>query len=1082
MADRRVPATYPTIAAAVAASATGDTVVVAAGYAGGESVTVTVDNLLFDVPSGVAGIVLTADAGVATIRLAGGSSITVVDNDAANVIVGNAGDNLFHAGAGNDQLDGGAGYDTVSYAFASRAVAVDLLAGTASGPQIGSDVLLNIEGVTGTFFADTITGNGADNLVQAGEGADTVDGGAGNDRLYGNDGDDHLQGGDGQDLLVGGRGNDQLDGGAGLDAASYEDSTSGVTVDLLNGTASDGFGTTDTLTSIEAVYGSSQADTLILGNTGGYAYGRGGDDTITGGNGDDEIYGGAGSDHIDGGAGTDTVNYFDDGNNGFDPLRSIGVKVDLLAGTARDNGRSTDTLIGIENVTGSSLADSLAGDNGANVLNGGAGDDKLVGNGGGDALYGGDGTDVMQGGDGDDSLIGGSGDDRLDGGAGRDVAVYADAAAAVTVDLLAGTAVDGRGGTDTLVRIESAIGGRFGDTIRLGKVAGSAYGRAGDDVLTGGSGDDELNGGSGADTLNGGAGGIDTANYLDDGFDTAGPGTRGVTVDLSAGTARDSWRNSDILVGIENVVGSAFDDLITGGDGRNRLSGGLGDDRLNGGAGNDELAGGSGDDKLNGDDGDDRLSGGAGNDQLIGGNGLDAAVYETAAGTVTVNLLTRTASDGLGGSDTLKDIEGAIGGRFGDTLILGKVSGYAYGRGGDDSLVGGIGNDELIGGSGADAIDGGAGIDTVSYLDDGLDSAGPALGNVTVNLATGTATDGWGNIDTLVGIENVTGSSLRDTIVGDGGSNLLRGGRGIDSLYGGDGDDALSGGWDSDVLDGGAGFDVVLYDDAIRGVTVNLLTRVATDDSGGTDSLIDVEGVVGSQYADTLVLGAVRGIAVGRAGDDTLTGGAEGDALHGGSGKDKIDGGGGIDTVVYLDDGLDGVGVSLGGVTVDLGRNRATDNWGNTDKLANVENVVGSSFGDSLAGNTAANLLEGLAGNDRLDGKDGADVLKGGDGEDTFAFTTTLGLGNVDAILDFVSGIDHIELGKSAFRALDPGVLPDIAFIQAAAAVTADQHILYDATTGTLSYDADGSGARAAIVFAVLAPGQTLTAGDFKVV
>jgi Ca2+-binding RTX toxin-like protein len=116
-------------------------------------------------------------------------------------------------------------------------------------------------------------------------------------------------------------------------------------------------------------------------------------------------------------------------------------------------------------------------------------------------------------------------------------------------------------------------------------------------------------------------------------------------------------------------------------------------------------------------------------------------------------------------------IESAMGGRFDDTLVLGKRAGFAFGRAGNDTLTGGSANDELNGGSGADFIDGGAGVDTVNFMDDGYDSAGAGTKGVNVNLGTGKARDNWGKLDTLANVENVTGSGLGDALTGDAGRN-----------------------------------------------------------------------------------------------------------------------------------------------------------------------------------------------------------------------------------------------------------------------------------------------------------------------
>lgn len=147
---------------------------------------------------------------------------------------------------------------------------------------------------------------------------------------------------------------------------------------------------------------------------------------------------------------------------------------------------------------------------------------------------------------------------------------------------------------------------------------------------------------------------------------------------------------------------------------------------------------------------------------------------------------------------------------------------------------------------------------------------------------------------------------------------------------------------------------------------------------------------------------------------------------------------------------------------------------------------------DVLRGSLLADTIDGLAGNDRIDGRDGNDVLHGGRGRDTltggtgkddFVFDTRLGSGNVDTIRDFEPGSDRIVLDHAVFTKLDKGDLPTGAFETAAAASGPDVRIVYDSTTGTLSYDADGSGSDAvAAAFATVAAGLVLAASDFWVV
>jgi len=135
-----------------------------------------------------------------------------------------------------------------------------------------------------------------------------------------------------------------------------------------------------------------------------------------------------------------------------------------------------------------------------------------------------------------------------------------------------------------------------------------------------------------------------------------------------------------------------------------------------------------------------------------------------------------------------------------------------------------------------------------------------------------------------------------------------------------------------------------------------------------------------------------------------------------------------------------------------------------------------------LTGNEFGQRLSGNAGDNVLDGRGGADVLASGFGADTFVFSTALGNGNVDRLTDF-SSADTIQLSAEIFSALSPGALRADAFkdVGTGGTVDASDRIVYDSRTGALSYDADGSGAGAAVQFATLDNRAALNAGDFVV-
>ena len=288
-------------------------------------------------------------------------------------------------------------------------------------------------------------------------------------------------------------------------------------------------------------------------------------------------------------------------------------------------------------------------------------------------------------------------------------------------------------------------------------------------------------------------------------------------------------------------------------------------------------------------------------------------------------------------------IENAIAG-FGNDVVIGNSA--------VNRLEGRAGDDILEGGAGADTLDGGAGNDTVAYT-------GSNTG-VGVRLSTNAGRSGHAEGDTLISIENITGSAHVDNLGGDTGANVLNGGPGNDGLWGSGGDDILIGGPGADRFHGGSGQDTADYTDSPAGVTVRLhnlaaaggdaegdsfetLLDVAYTDADGvaqTESLPDVENLTGSAYNDVLA---------GDRRDNVLDGGPGGDTLYGGPGGGD----------------------------------------------------------DVLVGNGGDDRLFGGQGNDRLDGGAGNDRLAGGPGADVFVFAPGNG---ADAITDFADSEDRIDL------------------------------------------------------------------------
>jgi Ca2+-binding RTX toxin-like protein len=162
--------------------------------------------------------------------------------------------------------------------------------------------------------------------------------------------------------------------------------------------------------------------------------------------------------------------------------------------------------------------------------------------------------------------------------------------------------------------------------------------------------------------------------------------------------------------------------------------------------------------------------------------------------------------------------------------------------------------------------------------------------------------------------------------------------------------------------------------------------------------------------------------------------------------------------------------------------------------LTNVENIVGTQFGDAMTGDAAANSFSGGSGDDTLNGNTGNDSLSGGDGNDflegsagndsmtggagadRFVFRVT-GSANADRVSDFASGVDKILLdgssvaGMSNLGATGNFAAGDARFFAGSAAHDADDRVIYNGATGQLFYDGDGNGAGAVQLIATLQAG-----------
>ncbi|MDB5438796.1 MAG: hypothetical protein JWM33_1223, partial [Caulobacteraceae bacterium] len=458
-------------------------------------------------------------------------------------------------------------------------------------------------------------------------------------------------------------------------------------------------------------------------------------------------------------------------------------------------------------------------------------------------------------------------------------------------------------------------------------------------------------------------------------------------------------------------------------------------------SGADTLTGGDGPDTLSGLAGDDTLTGRGGNDSLDGGDGADTAVFSGAVGSYVIADLGGGAFSvadqvaGRDGTDTVTRVEylkfsdqtvdvGTLGGvtitgtAGVDTISPAKVPvGQPKPTVHGDTVYGLDGNDKLDGGVGADHLYGGAGND-IYTVDNIGDQAIEASGEGTDLVKASVSFTLGANVENLTltgaGLIDGTGNELINTITGNGAANSLSGMDGADKLYGGAGNDSLYGGAGADSLDGGVGADHM---------------------AGGADN----DTYVVDDLGDTVIEAAGEGTDLVKA-SVSFTLGSEVENLT-----------------------LTGTG--------------AIDGTGND--LANK--LTGNDGANTLMGLDGKDTLIGGASDDVLNGGAGADALTGGAGADHFVFDTLGPAADKDTIKDFVAGEDHIDLARSAFAAFagDPaGALSASEFVIGTAATTAAQHLIYNAATGALYYDDDGSGHAAKVQIAVLSGHPTLTAGD----
>ncbi len=440
---------------------------------------------------------------------------------------------------------------------------------------------------------------------------------------------------------------------------------------------------------------------------------------------------------------------------------------------------------------------------------------------------------------------------------------------------------------------------------------------------------------------------------------------------------------------------------------------------------------------------------------------------------------------------------------------------YLYGNNENNVIIGNAGNNELLGLGGNDVIVGGAGADTMwgdGYSDYGddtfyVDNPGDAIIDgvgyervfASVSYALGTA-----QIEELATIDasatdalNLAGNHHSQAIFGNAGINILHGNGGDDVLWGFSGNDYLFGDAGADTLSGGLGDDTYYVTDGSDTIVENEregFDRVAASTSFFLTALPSIELLEtitpsGTERIDLSGSGTdnrINGnegvnILYGQGGSDTLYGYGGDDYLVGGTGADEMRGGTGNDTY-YVDNSSDYVYEAASQGTDRIATTISLELSGVSEvETLEVENSA-STAALVLTGSDFSNTIIGNAGNNVINGRGGSDILVGLGGSDVFQFTSPLGPNNVDRIEDFQVGVDRIALDDAVFTFANPGSLDPAYFRVGSAAQDADDRIIYDSATGALYYDADGNGSGAAVQFAQLAAGLSLSASDFMVI
>ena len=865
--------------------------------------------------------------------------------------------NTLGTDAARNTIEDTAGTDTLNFAAMTGTVDVDLTPSAVSSVGdlsmlIDSNAI--IENVIGGDGADTLSGNSADNVIRGMRGNDLLIGQAGDDRLIGSAGNDVIQGGYGEDTAVfsGAKSNYAV-----LTQASGTtivfDKTGADGIDEVSGVEKLVFADqTVVLGTVNEISGTSSRDASLAGTTGeDIISGLAGDDTISGLAGNDYIVGGAGSDTIRGGLGEDAAAF----SGSFNEY-TITTSSDGSIQVSHDDGGAdgTDILTGIETLEFSDARITVGDQNPILV-----GDTQTVNEGASLTINA-------------STLLANDFDFQQAGSSLKIVSV--------TSAKFGELSVSGRDANDNIVSLSYGPKSNNTDFNGLDTFTYTVADQDGNQVTAAvsidvvpvndapeattakvlGIEDAVVSGKLTGSDVDGDALSFALVSAPSSGTLSISPnGTYTYTAAsdfLDAGTSQTFNFTYSVSDGTETVqrdvdlvvmAATENDDVIYGGEGRDTIYAGTGDDVIDGGAGDDILDGGLG---------NDTFKASYGSDTIVSGGGVDTLSF--AAG--------QTISD-------IQYVDADLDG-FNDDLA------FTFADGGSAELH------------------------TVTVLDQTTD----AVEIVKFDFNEDGTVDSSAERFRLASSLDAGSSSTNTIIIGTDGSDEIGGSNFNDVIFGYGGDDVISGRKGDDRIDGGLGNDTVSFSDLSDGINVDLNDGSASGTTAGSDTLINVENVIGSAGADII------------AGDDQnniLAGGAGNDVVSGGAGDDQLTGGAGTDTISFVGDNS-GVSVSL----TDGASSDGADSG--SDELDGFENVIGGDGDDVIIGSDGANRLDGGAGNDLLTALGGDDEIIGGSGIDTASFDTLsddvsvdLSSGTVSGVEtgnDTISGVENIVTGDGS--------------------------------------------------------------------